>query len=63
MAAWGFAAADLTRAVSQWTGSTINGYAGFPGGMIAGPSILAALVLYGLSRAYRNMNPIEDLPR
>jgi hypothetical protein len=63
MSVWGFAAAAMTRGMSQWTGSAINAYAVFAGGMIAGPSLLAALVLYGLCRTYRNMNPIEDIPR
>jgi len=63
MSAWGFAAAPFTRGISHWTGSAINAYTVFTGGMIAGPSLLAALVLYGLSRTYRRMNPIEDIPR
>jgi hypothetical protein len=63
MSVWGFAAAALTRGVSHWTGATINAYTVFAGGMIAGPSLLAALVLYELCRTYRNMNPIEDIPR
>jgi len=63
MSAWGFAAATLTRTLSDWSGVGINGYAVFAGGLIAGPSVLAALVLNGLCRTYRNMNPIEDLPR
>jgi hypothetical protein len=60
---WGFAAAALARAISQWIGSTINAYTVFADGMIAGSALLAALVLYGLCRTYRNMNPIEDVPR
>ena len=63
MSAWGFAAAALTRETSHWIGRTINAYIVFTGGMIAGPSLLAALVFYGLCRTYRNMNPIEDIPR
>jgi hypothetical protein len=63
MSAWGFATAVLTRGISNWTGSTINAYTVFAGGMIFGPSLLAALVLYGLCRTYRDMNPIEDIPR
>jgi hypothetical protein len=59
---WGFAAA-LARGISQWIGSTINAYTVFADGMIAGSALLAALVLYGLCRTYRNMNPIEDVPR
>ena len=61
--AWGIAAAALARGFSHWLGSAINAYTVFAAGMIAGPSVLAALVLCGLSRAYRDMNPIEDLPR
>jgi len=63
IAAWGFAAAALTRAISPWSGSTITAYAVFLAGMIGMPSFLAALVLKGLSRTYRGINPIEDLPR
>jgi hypothetical protein len=60
---WGFAAAALTRGISHWTGSTMNAYVVFAGGMIVGSALLAALVLYGLCRTYHNMNPIEDVPR
>jgi hypothetical protein len=63
MSAWGFAAAALTRGISHWTGTAIDGYLVFTAGMIAGPALLAALVLCGLSRTYRNMDPVEDLPR
>ena len=63
MSAWGFAAAAMTRGVFAWTGIAINAYAVFTAGMIVGPSLLAALTVYGLSRAYRNMDPIEDIPR
>jgi hypothetical protein len=63
MSGWGFAAAALTRGISHWTGSTFNAYAVFAGGMIAGPSLLAALVLFGLCRTYRHVDPIEDVPR
>jgi hypothetical protein len=63
MSVWGFASAAMTRGMSHWTGSPINAYAVFTGGMIVGPSLLAALVLFGLCRTYRNMNPIEDIPR
>jgi hypothetical protein len=41
----------------------VNAYAVFTVGMIAGPSFLAGLVLCGLSRTYRDMDPIEDMPR
>jgi hypothetical protein len=63
MTAWGFTAAALTRGIFAWTESSVNAYAVFVAGMIAGLSILAALVLYGLSRTYRDMDPIEDIPR
>ncbi len=63
MSTWGFATAALTRGISHWTGTAINAYAVFTGGMIAGPSLLAALVLCGLCRTYRNTDPIEDIPR
>jgi hypothetical protein len=60
---WGFTAAALTHAVSAWTGSTVSSYAIFVVGMIVGPSLLTAIVLYGLCETYRSMDPIEDLPR
>jgi hypothetical protein len=60
---WGFAAAALARGIAHWIGSTINAYTVFADGMIAGSALLAALVLYGLCRTYRNLNPIEDVPR
>jgi hypothetical protein len=63
MSAWGLAAAALTHGISRWTGSPLNAPTVFAGGMIAGASSLAALVLYGVCRTYRNMNPIEDVPR
>jgi hypothetical protein len=63
MSAWGFAAAALTVGVSDWTGSQVNAYAVFTSGMVAGPSFLAATVLCGLSRTYRNLDAIEDIPR
>ncbi|MBI2825189.1 MAG: hypothetical protein HYX69_10935 [Planctomycetia bacterium] len=59
MSAWGFAAAAL----ANWAGTAASAYTLFAAGMIAGPALLAVLVLYGLSWAYRDMNPIEDLPR
>jgi hypothetical protein len=63
MAAWGFIAATLSRGVAAWTGSNVDPYALFAAGMIVGPACLAALVLNGLSRTYRDMDPIEDSPR
>jgi hypothetical protein len=60
---WGFAATALTRALEDWTGAALNTFTLFAAGMVVGPSILAVLVLCGLGRAYRNMNPIEDMPR
>lgn len=63
MSAWGFTAAPLTRAISHGTGIAINAYTVFTGGLIAGLSLLAALVLYGVCQVYRHMNTIEDIPR
>lgn len=63
VASWGFAAAASTSEISRWTGSAINAYTVFMAGMVAGPSLLAAIVLYGLCRTYRNMSPLEDNPR
>lgn len=63
MAGWGFTAAALTRGISNWTESNVSAYAVFAAGMIAGPSFLAVLVLCGLSRTYRNLDPSEDIPR
>jgi hypothetical protein len=63
MSIWGFTAAILIRGVSNWTGLTINAYGLFAAGMIAGPFLLGAIVLYALCCTYRKMNPIEDIPR
>jgi len=63
MSTWGYAAAVLTQGVSHWTGGSANAYAVFAGGMIVGPTVAAALVLYGLCGTYRNIDPVEDVPR
>jgi hypothetical protein len=63
VSAWGFSATALARTLEGWTGAAINTFTVFAAGMVVGPSILAAIALYALSRTYRNMNPIEDLPR
>jgi hypothetical protein len=63
MAAWGFAAAAMTSGISQRMGNAIVTYSVFIGGMVVGSTLLAVLVLYALCRTYRNLNPIEDLPR
>jgi hypothetical protein len=63
VAGWGLTAAALTHGLSSWTGTGLNAHVIFAAGMIAGPSILALLVMFGLSRAYRHMDPIEDVPR
>ena len=63
MSLWGFGAALLTREVARWTGIAIDPFAVFTTGMIAGPAALAALLLYALSRTYRNLDAIEDVPR
>jgi hypothetical protein len=60
---WGIAATALTRELSHWSGSPISALAVFVGGTVAGLSLLAALVLYGVSRTYCNMDPFEDFPR
>src|SRR5262249_60637648 len=44
MSEWAFAAADLTRGISPWTGGTISASTVFTGGMVAGPALLATLV-------------------
>ena len=62
MTGWGFGVAAVTRGIAHSTGIAMNAYALFAAGMIAGPSLAAALVLYGLCRTYSNMNPIEDMP-
>jgi hypothetical protein len=48
MSLWGFTAAALARGLAQSTGSAVNGYVVFAAGMIAGPLLLAALVLAAL---------------
>jgi hypothetical protein len=63
VAGWGFAAATLTHEISDRTGIAINTYNLFMAGMIAGPIVLAALIHFFLCRTYRDMNPIEDIPR
>jgi hypothetical protein len=63
LSAWGLAAAALIGGISHWTGSAISAYAVFIGGLVAGTSCLAALVLFGLSRTYRKMDPVEGIPR
>jgi hypothetical protein len=63
LSGWVLAATTLADGFSDSTSFTINAAAVLIGGMIAGPSLLAALVLYGLCWAYRNMDPIEDVPR
>jgi hypothetical protein len=57
MTAWGFAAAALTSGSAAITCTV------FISGMVAGSTFLAALVFCLLCRTYRNLNPIEDLPR
>jgi hypothetical protein len=63
VAGWGVAATAVTRGLSHWSGSSISAFAVFVGGTIAGLALLATLVLYGLCRTYRNMDPFEDIPR
>ncbi len=57
LSAWGFAAVALTRGISHWTGIAIDASAVFTAGMIAGPSLLAALVLCGLCRHVSQHGP------
>ncbi|MEX0643082.1 MAG: hypothetical protein WD468_10300 [Pirellulales bacterium] len=63
MAGWGVTAAALTHGMSNWTGSQVNAYAVFTSGLIAGLSLLAVLVLCGLSRTYGKLDASEDTPR
>jgi hypothetical protein len=63
MVAWGMASTALSQGFGPWTGNAIDAPALFVGGMITGSSLLAAFVLYCVSRTYRNLDPIEDLPR
>jgi hypothetical protein len=63
MSAWGFVAAALVRGLAHWTGIGLDPFAVFAGGLFAGMSLIAALVLYATSRTYGRLDPIEDLPR
>jgi hypothetical protein len=63
MSVWGFAAAAMTREISRWTAITIDAFAVFTAGMIAGPCLLTMVVLYALSRTYHHLDPAEDIPR
>jgi hypothetical protein len=63
MSAWAFAAAAVTGGISRWCGISVHANGVFIGGIIAGPTLCAALVLYSLCRTYRRMDPIEDVPR
>jgi hypothetical protein len=63
VAAWGFTAAALTSGIAQRMESAIVTYSVFIGGLVAGSTFLAVLVLCALCRTYRNLNPIEDVPR
>jgi hypothetical protein len=63
LSGWIFVATALADGFSDWTSITINAAAVIIGGIVAGPSLLAMLVLYGLCWAYRKMDPIEDVPR
>jgi len=63
IAGWGLSAAALTEGVSSWSGIMISARAVFIGGIIGGLSLLASLVLWGLCRAYRSIDPIEGIPR
>ena len=63
ISAWGLAAAAVTGGISHLSGVAIQSYPVFVGGIVAGPSLLAALVLYCLCRTYCRMDPVEDVPR
>jgi hypothetical protein len=63
LSGWGSAATALTRGIPQGSGSAISAFVVFIGGIIGGLSLLAALAIYGLCRTYRNLDPIEDVPR
>jgi hypothetical protein len=63
MTAWGFMAADLTRAASAWTGRSLDAHAVFAAGMIVGPFCVALVTLNALARTYRHLDPVEDVPR
>ncbi len=63
MSAWGFAAALVTRGLSQGIGITLNAYAVFTAGLVVGATLLAGAVVFGLSRTYRHIDPIEGVPR
>jgi hypothetical protein len=63
MAAWGFAAAGLTRTFSAWTGLALDAHAVFAAGMIASPLFAAAITLLSLARVYNRIDPVEDIPR
>ena len=63
VAGWGMAATALTRGLSEWGGSPMSAFAVFVGGLIGGLALLATLVLYGLCRTYRNLDPFADIPR
>jgi hypothetical protein len=63
MSLWGFGAAMLTKELTRWTAVALDPFAVFTAGMIAGPAAVAALVLYALTRTFRNMDAIEGIPR
>lgn len=63
MSLWGVAAAAMSRRLETWTGSQINAHAIFATGMVAGMVLLAGLVLAGVCRTYRRLDPVEDVPR
>jgi hypothetical protein len=63
VSAWGSTAAAVARTIAYCTGCKIGTSTVFAGGLIAGPALLSWLVLLGLCRAYRDLSPIEDIPR
>jgi len=63
MSGWAFAADAVTGAISQFSGGSVPANIVFASGIIAGPTLCAALALVCLCRAYRRLDPIEDVPR
>ncbi|MBX3413540.1 MAG: hypothetical protein KF708_12690 [Pirellulales bacterium] len=63
ISAWGFAAAAIANACAASTGTAWSAFSVFAAGMVAGPTLLAIVTLYVLSRTYGRLDPIEDVPR
>jgi hypothetical protein len=63
MAAWGFAAAHITRTISALSGLAVDAHVVFAAGMITGSLAAALTTLLALSHVYRRLDPVEDVPR